>query len=722
MDQRKIRGFFIPLFLFILIISTVNANDLTITETFGTDAFNRTQDCTAGLMNLSNFETDRNQDLLNGKLSSFDNDWGCVFYDENGGSDTGSWYLNQSGNKINTDMGYTYSVKGNGGGNFFQGLWTEFDQYRKIQNDSEFSYYCSNMAINEHTFIRFWNATKPMFSIPISRVSGSECSLTGADYGDYCCTLFGNRLNNDGYACDGLTSSKVNFTGEYLNKWCPTLVNLSTDIIKSIDIFSGSSSQIRYDFDDLSITLANGSNNVPRIIDFDINETVQCLPAKTDPFTKTFQISSLNVTDDEGDTILYSLGATAYKSKDLTFFEDFCTFKSDTPKADYSVFDNGVIISNYTAVKSDVEAALWYLRLIDDEQSIHIRQNTQFCDGLLATPDGVENFYLDLNNKYNGNTTIDFYLGFKYNDTYMSILPVQDDGQKLFNLTFNKSTNGNLSIYVDSNLIYNKANTKYFFYDNTNTINVVLTSAPEYNYTEIFISTDVSSVIYQVNQSYNNINRILFNTRDTKSSTNDDYWYLKDITVFGKNFDLVKTYTSTVPTGVDISQVGPHEVTLWVTDATNQALGLENNATVLVNLQVCENIVTPSQIITPSVTNAFKSFRTSWKSYCSAFDSSVNKSNGFTWTGLLSLCGLAVLIYGFFMFVVGAFVSKILNDISWGLITWLVLMLFADLLLGLSAWFRILIGILLVILASMKLRDMFGGNHSPPSQIGGNME
>lgn len=391
--------------------------------------------------------------------------------------------------------------------------------------------------------------------------------------------------------------------------------------------------------DELNISFETISNDIPIIDRFNISNTTECIEEGNFPEF----ILNISASDSEGDTLYYSLGSTSIDFQDILFYEDFVDTYADVCKKDFDVLGSNTFHTNATVPTSEIGSNLFWLRTTDNWQNI-IFSPLNYCNGMLVTAEGVSYFDFVYPSSLNGNSSSSFLLYFPNNNTEINVVPRMDNGQNIFNLSFFQDTTGNLSIIFDDIEVYNHRKDNYV-HDDDNAEDIIIDFEINQmtglvNITLLFQDTETNIDLHLgKNISVNNYNVLRFYTlTKNKASVDEDFWYMSDLFVEGKNINEVIDFSTTKPTSFIPIQIGKTVLTLYVTDDVH--LPYEYNSEVIyINvLPNCNYITTPENVFSDETMTNFGIIKnTHWAIVQILY--SVYDTDWILWTDMLYLIG-----------------------------------------------------------------------------------
>lgn len=182
------------------------------------------------------------------------------------------------------------------------------------------------------------------------------------------------------------------------------------------------------------------------------------------------------------------------------------------------------------------------------------------CDGQLRTYDEVTNFLIKPETVYQYDISVAYRIDLPYNNTYTEHLLIDSGSNIIANISYNQTSQGNLSIYIDGTERFNAIhpNNEEVF------INYLINKTSSSVNVQVIYQTVISSGLdYTFTEIINNWYGIRFITEDLSGN---NYWDLKRITTEGTNFVYAPTFVTTPPTFHTFNNAGTRYLDIYVSD------------------------------------------------------------------------------------------------------------------------------------------------------------
>lgn len=269
----------------------------------------------------------------------------------------------------------------------------------------------------------------------------------------------------------------------------------------------------------------------------------------------------VNATDFENDTIYYGTTDFNFVRVD-TFYEE--TFIRDGTECDtdYNFFSSSNYVSNFTTIDNIWDWIAWQVNPFDYNNHLIVTEydDDGNCDGQLRTYDEVTNFLIKPETVYQYDISVAYRIDLPYNNTYTEHLLIDSGSNIIANISYNQTSQGNLSIYIDGTERFNAIhpNNEEVF------INYLINKTSSSVNVQVIYQTVISSGLdYTFTEIINNWYGIRFITEDLSGN---NYWDLKRITTEGTNFVYAPTFVTTPPTFHTFNNAGTRYLDIYVSD------------------------------------------------------------------------------------------------------------------------------------------------------------
>lgn len=307
-------------------------------------------------------------------------------------------------------------------------------------------------------------------------------------------------------------------------------------------------------------------NELPEV-QINYNSSIICLDL--DSTEGQFEID-INATDPEGDTIYYSQDLNTINKKKLFYDEDFIYSVGGECQRDFSFLTSNYFYTNDTVADTKSQFNAWaYKTLVG--VPLHTIEVDNYCNGYLINYLSGQNYGFDFNQNYGFDSTTRLDIGIPYNESYMDIVPTGLQGD-LFNLTLNKSEDGELLIYIDNSLVYQDEIPSYWYQSNGYIIALKWTINNTGGKTDITIAVEdkdqMDTIHYQMNNTFSSYSGIKIGHKNTKPlMTHENFYFIRYLWVNGQNYEIVPTWTTTKPHIIPINNTTEKLFTLYVSDS-----------------------------------------------------------------------------------------------------------------------------------------------------------
>jgi len=419
---------------------------------------------------------------------------------------------------------------------------------------------------------------------------------------------------------------------------------------------------------------------------------------------------TINATDTENDTIYYALERYNYFRRRVDYYEDFVYYDNNGEcKLDYDFFKTNNFISNYSL---PLLSNLWAVNLFNLRNYFSLVLDVDELENCFAhfiIFDEIDRFIIKPDFSLFYDSELWHRIRVNTNNTIFSMIFRENTRQKIFNLTFNQTLAGNLTVFFEAtffettqilNTEYNNDDWITVYIQLNNTDNRIFVNI----YWENFV---VSGYLYNTTIPFRNFDSILYETLDT---VGENEWTIRDYVIETSNYVLIPRFSSVKPNFYILNQTGTQYIQVYISDDKHQPYSSVTE-TIPVTVILCEEYIEKGLdwIEDRDYREYTYNLKSSIISICGAIDNSNlgQYGDGQDTHSKINFCSLLIIFYSLLAVLFAIFMHIISRNFLFTLFSWSFFMIWGTVLFDFDITYSIIIGFIFSISLAFLILRLF---------------